>query len=161
MRYETTMTERAARFLERCGAALTGLSRRAWSPVADAVQAITHTLQWSYSTPGRTSSQSLSASNEGEDNRDIVVAANATNYQVAYALTVAKCQGFFMVADAAMTVKTNSTSAPDQTFTLAAGVPVAWMTGAGACPVTVNVTTLYITSVPGGNLTILTLIDAT
>lgn len=122
---------------------------------------ITHRLRWEYATPGLSNVTELTASDEGENNRDVVVPANSTDLLVAYTLDYSQCKGFFLLADANMTIETNSSSAPAQTITLTANVPVAWMTGAGVCPITADVTALYVTSVAGGNLTIRSLIDAT
>lgn len=92
---------------------------------------------------------------------DVVVPALSTDYLVAYELDYSQCKGVFILADAAMTIETNSGSAPAQTISLTSGVPVAWMYGAGTCPITADITALYVTSTAGGNLTIRTLVDAT
>lgn len=120
-----------------------------------------HTLSWSYTTPGGQVATQLAVTAEAEHNLDVTIAALASDALVAYALDYSQCKGFFMVADAAMTVETNSSSAADQTFTLAANVPVAWANGAGTCPVTTDITALYVTSTAGGTLKIRTLIDPT
>ena len=122
---------------------------------------ITHSLSWSYSAAGIAKAAALSASSEGETNLEVVIPALSTDYGVAYVLDFSQCKGFFLLADAAMTVETNSGGAPGQTFSLTAGVPVAWIYGSGTCPVTVDVTALFVTSTAGGNLTLLRLVDAT
>lgn len=122
---------------------------------------MTHTLSYSYSTGGSAAVTAVSATAEEETNLDLTVPASSTNMLTAYVLDVSQCKGFFMVADADMTVKTNSSGSPAQTFTLTAGTPIAWIYGSGTCPVTSDVTALYITSAAGGLLTIRSLIDPT
>ena len=92
---------------------------------------------------------------------DIVVPALASDYLVAYELDYSQCKGIFILADTTMTIETNSGGSPAQTIALTAGVPVAWMYGSGVCPITADITALYVTSTAGGNLTIRTLVDAT
>ncbi len=121
----------------------------------------THTLNWQYTASGNTESQNLTVQADGEDNRDITVAALAADYLVAYVLDYSQCKGVFILADADMTLETNSSSAPDQTISLTANVPVAWVYGAGTCPITADITSLYVTSTAGGTLKIRTLVDST
>lgn len=123
--------------------------------------AITHTLNWTYTAGGASQSASLSASSEAEVNLDVVIPESSTDKLVAYVLDYSQCKGLYIEADAAMTIETNSGSAPGQTIELVAGVPTVWIYGGGTCPITVDVTALYVTSVAGGNLTIRTLVDAT
>lgn len=123
--------------------------------------AFTHTLAWSYATSGDAVNSQLAATAESETRMDVAVPASSTDLLVAYTLDFSQCKGFFLLADAAMTVETNSSSAPDQTFTLAANVPVAWVDGDGTCPVTDDITAIYVTSAAGGTLKIRSLVDPT
>lgn len=123
--------------------------------------ALTHSLTWNYNASGLNTGASLTATSEQEINMDVVIPALSTDYLIAYALDYSQCKGLFIIGSAAMTIETNSSSAPAQTISLAAGVPVAWMYGSGTCPITADVTSLYITSTAGGTLTIRTLVDAT
>jgi hypothetical protein len=62
----------------------------------------------------------------------------------------------------ACTVKTNSSGSPDNTITLAAGVPVAWDTNSPyANPFTANVTKFYITNASAGTFSCKVLYDPT
>lgn len=123
--------------------------------------AIIHSLSWSYTASGNVTSASLSTSSESEQNLDLIIPASSTDYAVEYAVDVSQCKAVFLVADADMTLETNSGGSPTQTISLTAGVPVAWITGAGTNPLTSDITSLYVTSTAGGNLKIRTLIDAT
>jgi uncharacterized protein (UPF0276 family) len=84
-----------------------------------------------------------------------------TDQEVAFVLDVSQCKGFYMQSDVALTVETNSSSAPAQTFSLSAGVPLDWIFGDGNCPVTIDVTKLFITSVSNGTLKLRALVDPT
>lgn len=76
------------------------------------------------------------------------VAQNQTDVAIACAVVAAKIQAILVTCDKAMTLETNSSSAPDQTFTLQAGeVAVFWHSGmATACPITDNITGLFATT---------------
>lgn len=123
----------------------------------------THSLQWAYSTAGSRNAATVEATSEEELNLDVVIPALADAKTVAYQLDVTQCRGVFILADAAMTVYTNADGgAGGQTLALTAGVPIAWITGGpGTCPLTVDITGLFVDCTAGGNLTIRTLIDAT
>lgn len=121
----------------------------------------THTLAWAYNTPGDQASGSLSVTAESESKVDVAFTA-PTDQEVSFTLPVNQCKGFFMISDVAgLTVETNSSSAPDQTFFLSAGVPVDWIYGDGTSPVTVTVTKLYLTCPSNGTFKVRALIDAT
>lgn len=75
------------------------------------------------------------------------IAGLATDTQVTIAFPVTGLKGLYLVADGALTIQTNSGSAPDDTLTLAANVPLVWFDGCGtACPITVAVTKFYCTN---------------
>lgn len=96
---------------------------------------------------GTFASGQISVTGGDEDDFSFTVAAATTNDSHPLALAVATMGGVCLISDVPVTIKTNSTSAPGNTITLAAGVPLAWMTGAaGANPFTVDVTALYITN---------------
>lgn len=89
---------------------------------------------------------------------DESIPANQTDLLVNCAFTIAKLKSFFMVADVAMTVKTNSSGAPQETFTLVADEPVLWtekLTGVAVGELFGgNVTALYVTNTTTGTLRI-------
>jgi hypothetical protein len=51
---------------------------------------------------------------------------NSTDLEIAFALDVSACKSFYITADRAMTIKTNSSSVPDATIQLAAGDCYRW-----------------------------------
>jgi hypothetical protein len=80
--------------------------------------------------------------------QDITVAATTTNYEADIDVTEANIQSMAIYSDKAVTVKTNSTSAPDDTITLTAGQMKIWKVGDldAAKLFTADVTKLYITN---------------
>lgn len=92
---------------------------------------------------------------DGENNRDLTVAANTTNHQDAFAFTLSQLELIFILSDTAVTIKTNSTSAPQETITLAANTPLFWWTGSGLTnPFAGNVTTIYVTNSTGSSASV-------
>lgn len=74
--------------------------------------------------------------------------ATGTNVSHAIAFTAANLQSFEMLSNQDMTIKTNSSGAPDNTFNLKAGMPFMWSKSAGyfSNPFTANVTVFYVTN---------------
>jgi hypothetical protein len=93
----------------------------------------------------------------------VAVTNGSTNLNLAFAMVAAKAQCFCLLADVAMTVKTNSSSSPGNIFTLAAGVPFIWPQYSGqtfkdnqGSPATVvDVTSLYVTNASGTDGTLI------
>ena len=101
---------------------------------------------------------------DAEEVRELAIPAATTNQQVIIAFTMAALKSVLIYADGACTLKTNSTSAPDDTFSLDADSGVVWnnqMTITN--PFTANVTTIYITTPSGAtvNVKIYALVDST
>jgi len=73
--------------------------------------------------------------------------ANTTNFDIPCSIAYANIGFVYFYCDVALTIKTNSTGSPDQTISLGAGKPLKWATGdADACPITANLTHLYLTN---------------
>lgn len=90
------------------------------------------------------------------------IAALAADVQHALVIDVSAIKALRILATGAMTIETNSTSSPGQTIVLVADRPYVWNNGdLSACPLTVDVTTIYVSSTPGGQLDIECLYDAT
>lgn len=108
------------------------------------------TRNWS-STGGAQLSQKVATIADAEVNIDVGVASGVTNQAMGLTLVVAKIKSLFWLSNRDITVKTNSTSSPDQTFTLKAGVPLEWTASdTQACPITTNIaTTIYLTNASG------------
>jgi len=77
-----------------------------------------------------------------------------TDYDLAATIDYDNLKSFFMGSDQDVTVETNNpggaSGAATQTFTLLANQPLVWCTGdADSCPVTADITALYITNGSG------------
>lgn len=76
------------------------------------------------------------------------IPGGSTNLEVTYAISFANLKTFLMWADRDMTVKTNSSSVPDDTFALQAGQPVHYHLNGqlpGVAPITADITSLFVT----------------
>ena len=78
---------------------------------------------------------------------DGTITAGSTNAPVNLAWQHAPMQSFMLWSDQALTVKTNSSTAPVQTIALAGNQEITWGTGqAGTNPITTDVTALFVTN---------------
>lgn len=86
----------------------------------------------------------------------VTVPENATAFNITpVAIDVSQLKVLHIQANAAMTIKTNSSGSPDDTLTIAANKPLLWFEGCGmTCPLDTDVTQLYVASVAGGSLQI-------
>lgn len=108
--------------------------------------AISHTLSFSVATSSGTVSQSQSVSSDGEINSDFSATGSATT-EVNIVFTTASLKSIFILSDGALTLKTNSSGAPDDTISIAASTPFVWTSTSGVtCPFTANVTNTYWTN---------------
>jgi hypothetical protein len=96
---------------------------------------------------------------------DETIANGASNVQVAFAVTLTLIKAIAIKASRAVTIKTNDSTTPDDTITLAAGQALFWGNDedTGRLPFTVDVTALYVSNASGAaaDLDIQCLVDAT
>lgn len=59
----------------------------------------------------------------------LTLSASTTNQLVAMGYLTANIKGVYVRSDVALTIKVDSTGSPEQTISIAAGVPYTWMTG--------------------------------
>jgi hypothetical protein len=108
--------------------------------------------------------QTATLTGDGENVRSLTIPASTTNQQIIIAFAIAAMKSIFIKASGACTLKTNSSGAPDDTFSLDADSGVMWHNQMSAAnPITANVTTMYITTPSGDpvDLEIYVLVDAT
>ncbi len=75
------------------------------------------------------------------------ITANTANNALGLAFTAANLQSAWISANTALTIKTNNTSAPQDTITITASDPFTWYTGSGVTiPFSNNVTQVYATN---------------
>lgn len=88
---------------------------------------------------------------DGEQPRKVTANGGTTNQQILIAFTLTNLKSILITATGTCTLKTNSTSAPDDTFALDSDSGVVWNNQmAAAIPFAANVTTMYLT-VPSGD----------
>lgn len=94
---------------------------------------------------------------------DVAIAALASDFNVNVAMDVSELKFVYIVADAAMTIETNSGSSPAHTLTLVANEPYVWTHKANLTNlfITTDVTSFKVTSTDGGTLKIRIGTDAT
>lgn len=113
-----------------------------------------HTIIHAYrDSSGTTITGTESVSADTEINFDGSVAGEATDYEVDWAVTRANLKSVGIFSDKSITIKTNSSSSPAETISIAAGQQRIWSLATdliGLCPFSTNVTKLYITNSTAG-----------
>ena len=113
---------------------------------------ITHTHIRGLVAGGNSLNKRIDVQGGAEYNVNESIGASAVNAQVALAIDVSQLKSLFILAAAALVLKTNNSGAPVNTITLAANQPFAWQAGDGDLldtegeEITTDVTTLYVTN---------------
>lgn len=121
----------------------------------------TMTVQTVVALEGQSLSGTATASAEAIDKRQVVLDENADDVEILQTLDVSEVKGLVLLCSADATLKTNSSSEPDDTISLTAGRSVSWITGQGANPLTADVTSFFASSTTGGTLQMWFLSDPT
>jgi hypothetical protein len=91
---------------------------------------------------------------------DTVIAPAASNQLFTLAIDVSQVKMLVMLAENAMTIRTNSSGSPANTVNLLAGVPYEFGQGGYETLIlTTDVTAIFVTSTLGGRLRILAILD--
>jgi hypothetical protein len=85
---------------------------------------------------------------------DELIADAVTNDLVSVMIVASQLKTFFLWSDQDLTVKTNNSGSPQETFNLKANKPVVWIAGMSTSPIAGNVTALYITNASGSAATL-------
>ncbi len=95
--------------------------------------------------------QGISKTADGETSLGPIEVANgATVFEVFCAIDVSALKGLRIVADQALTLKTNSSGAPDDTIVLVADQPLDWYDGSYYTkPLTVDVVKFFVANASG------------
>jgi len=100
----------------------------------------------------------------GENNISESIGAGQTNKLVNFACDVSTLVSLFIKVSAACVIKTNDSGTPDDTFTFLEAGWIVWnnlMPAEVACPLTADVTALYVTNTPAVTVEIKSGVDAT
>jgi hypothetical protein len=112
---------------------------------------LTYITTHSVSAGGTTITGQSSVTNTGESKLDETLGAAQTNTEYDISFTQARVKAVVIKSAVACTIKTNSSSVPDDTISVAANVPIVWDTNSPfTCPFTANVTKFYITNTTAG-----------
>lgn len=96
-------------------------------------------------------SQSLSVTQTGDQRTsyEVDIADDASDYLVNMNIDITQLKSLWISADQALKLETNNADTPDDTITLVADEPVMWHNGSKhSCPLTADVTALYVTNDP-------------
>jgi hypothetical protein len=121
------------------------------------VLGFSHTITLSWAGSGSDAdSFNITPSGDGEENRQIAVAAGQT-VETDITLVRSKMKSLYMESDQDIAVKTNSSGAPDDTVNLSADVFNIWWTGSTYFPTNpfshADVTKLYLVNSGGTDAT--------
>lgn len=113
---------------------------------------MTRTLTLAWTGGNETISKGINFAVEGEQNLDVTVPGSTSNLEVLANIDVSALALVFVTSDQTVTLKTNSSSAPDETITLTQDKPLVWYTGCGwTNPFATDITALYLTRATAGN----------
>lgn len=117
--------------------------------------AISHTVTYIVDAGGSQIRQAIALTADGEDNREISVPDAQTDMLVAFTLDISQLKHITIISDKAITIETNSGSAPDDTIVLVANEPLIWTNVSKlANPFSADITALYFTNASGATATV-------
>lgn len=90
---------------------------------------VSNVLTFSYAGGSVTISDSVTVTGSAAIEANVALSANTTNQLLAMGYLTANIKGVYIKSDVALTIKVDSTGAPEQTISIAAGVPYTWCTG--------------------------------
>jgi hypothetical protein len=113
-----------------------------------AASQFTHTLGTSYHTDaGTIASVTAIYVADSESNLDDTVPGSTTNKEFDLSITKSDVVSMIMYSNQAVTIKTNSSSSPSDTISLATNMPLVWNTDSPvAIPLAGPVTKIYVTN---------------
>src|ERR1051326_2775332 len=126
----------------------------------------THTVGKTYKTDsGTLASPTQTFTADSEVNYKGAIPANTTNGEIDLAITVANVRSMMLYSDQDVTIKTNSSTTPQETISLKAKIMLQWdTTHTETIPYAGNVTKFYVTTgsiATAANLVVTHLVDQT
>jgi hypothetical protein len=117
----------------------------------------THTVGITWSGGTTTVTGSFTNTADGEDNRDVSVAAATNNVLTNMNIDISQLKSLLVLSDKDVTIKTNSTSSPQETLTIKANVPYIYVSNTGAnnaVPFAGDVTAFYLSNAGASDATV-------
>lgn len=111
--------------------------------------AITHSITVNFTDGTSTVRRSVSQSFSAASCLNETVNTGETNKECKFICESTSLKSFYISSTQDVTVKTNSSGAPQETFTLLANKPQYWQTGMGTAPIAGDVTTTFVTNASG------------
>lgn len=112
--------------------------------------AFDHTIKKTWSRGAASITSSNTYSGTGQVSIDENIDDGETVLEITFALDISEIASVYLVSDQIITIKTNSSGAPDDTFVLAAGVPLVWTDdGEFANPFSADITSIFIANASG------------
>ncbi len=90
---------------------------------------ISHTFTSGHSGGSVSLTDSVTVTGNVAAEVNVALSANTTNQLVALAYLTANIKGVYIKSDVALTIKVDSSGSPEETISIAAGVPYTWFTG--------------------------------
>ena len=116
--------------------------------------AIQHVYQYTISDASVRINVSETITSSSSANLDEVVADGSTDLQLNVAVQEDDLQSWALVSTQDVTVKTNSSSTPQETISLKANRPQIWGIAGGAKPISDDVSAFFVTNSSGADATI-------
>jgi len=117
--------------------------------------AFTHKVLQELTVSGRSVSSENTYSGDGQASIEVAVPDESSDMLVDLALDVSQIASIIILADQVLTLETNDGDTPDDTISLVANVPYVWNSDSyDDCPLTVDVTALYVTNASGSAATL-------
>lgn len=91
--------------------------------------AYTHTFRWYYTSSSGSLLDDFDATDNAETELTEEIEIAASDVEYALTIDISQVSAFVFVADQVLTIDTNETAVPQETITLAAGVPFFWFDG--------------------------------
>lgn len=109
--------------------------------------AFTHTIGMSWGSGARSLAANKAYTGDLQSSINQAVASDASELEVIVAIDVSEVEVFYMKSDVDLTVKTNSSGAPDDTIVLVANVPYEWTVDSyDSFLLSTDVTSLFLTN---------------
>src|SRR3954469_4116469 len=90
---------------------------------------VSHTFTFGHSGGSIALTDAVTVTGSAAVEVNVALSASTTNQLVALGYLTANIKGVYIKSDVAVTIKVDSTGSPEQTISIAAGVPYVWYTG--------------------------------